>query len=267
MKAKKLKVGTFMGQTLKVRSLSGFTLSKTGHDQYMKVPKHEHEYPYISLSLAGIYHEKSIVSEYHIKSGNSIFRPKGFEHKNEIGAQHSLCFNIEIEKELADHKHYSKTPNSVQFERNNLEILKIFYGFQCDFSDELLALSLEENLYHLLNQQHFEKRLGRAPWIGKIKKEIRLQPDRTYRIEDVANALHLHPNYFVRKFKEKTGFTFGEYLLRQRIAMGIDLMLHSSKSLTEIAMDCGFYDQSHFIRHFKHFFGTTPFHYRQVVKG
>ena len=42
MKTTKLKVGTFMGQTQKMRSLSGFTLSKTYHSQLMKVPTHEH---------------------------------------------------------------------------------------------------------------------------------------------------------------------------------------------------------------------------------
>ncbi len=267
METKKLKVGTFMGQTQKMRTLNGFTLSKTYHSQHMKVPKHEHEHPYISLLLFGVYHEESVISEYDIKSGSSLFRPRGFEHKNEIGSQNSFCFNIEIENGQSDNWHHLKLSNCVQFERHNLEILKIFYGFQDDFSDELLAITVEENLYHLFQQHHAGCTLGRATWVEKVQKDIRLNPERVYRLDEVSNELHLHPNYFVRKFKEKTGFTFGEYLLRQRIATGIDLMLHSAKSLTEIAIESGFYDQSHFIRHFKRFFGTTPFHYRKTVKG
>ncbi|WP_299529185.1 AraC family transcriptional regulator [Ulvibacterium sp.] len=267
MKTKKLKVGTFMGHMQKMRTLHGFTLSKTGHDQNMKVPRHEHENPYISLLLFGIYHEESKISEYDMKPGSSLFRPKGFEHKNEIGTENSFCFNIEIEKELPDKGHYSKVSNHIRFERNNLELLKIFYAFQDDFSDELLTLTVEENLYHLFQHQHSENATGRAFWVENIKKEIRRYPEKTYRLDEVAWSLHIHPNYFVRKFKEKTGFTFGEFLLRQRVSRGADLMLHSSKSLTEIASECGFYDQSHFIRHFKRFFGTTPFRYRAIVKG
>ena len=267
MKTKKLKAGTFMGHTQKLRTLSDFTLSTTDHSQHMKVPKHEHEHPYISLLTHGLYQEESIISEYDVKSGCSLFRPKGFEHKNEIGSLNSFCFNIEIEKKISDKKHYSKISDYVPFERNNLEILKIYYGFLNDFSDELLAITVEENLYHLFQQHYSEYITGRALWVKKIKQEVRLHPEKKYSIDEVSNSLHLHPNYFVRKFKAKTGFTFGEFLLRQRISMGIDLMLHSSKPLTEIAVESGFYDQSHFIRHFKRFFGTTPSHYREIVKG
>ncbi|UJH67952.1 helix-turn-helix domain-containing protein [Allomuricauda sp. SCSIO 65647] len=267
MTTKKLKAGTFMGQVQKMRALSGFTLSRTDHGQHMKVPKHEHEHPYISLLLHGLYHEQSIISEHDIKTGSSLFRPKGFEHKNEIGSHNSFCFNIEIEKGFPDKKHYSKIADYMQFERNNLEIYKIYFGFQNDFSDELLTLMVEENLHLLFQHQYAENVSGRAHWVGKIKKEIRFHPEKMYRIDEISHSVHLHPNYFVRKFKEKTGFTLGEFLLRQRISRGIDLMLHSSKPLTEIAVESGFYDQSHFIRHFRRFFGTTPSHYRAIVKG
>ncbi len=267
MDSKKLSVGTFMGNTQKLRSLSGFTLSRTDHSEHMKVPKHEHEYPYISLLLHGLYHEKSIVSEHDIKAGASLFRPKGFEHKNEIGANESLCFNIEIQKDIIDKKLHKKAEGYIQFERNNLEVMKIYYAFQNDFSEELLNIVLEENLYQLFQEQRKELTTGRALWVNKVKQEIRLSPERIYSIDSIAKAYHLHPNYFVRKFKEATGFTFGEFLLRQRISKSIDLMLSTNKNLTEVAIESGFYDQSHFIRHFKSTFKTSPSHYRKTVKG
>ncbi len=267
MKAEKLRVGTFMGETQKIRSLKGFTLSTTDHSQHMKVPKHEHEYPYISLLLHGLYREESVVSEQDITSGSSLFRPKGFEHKNEIGSHNSFCFNIEIENDPSDTQHYTKSTEYTQFERNNLEVLKIYYAFLNNFSDELLSLTVDENLHLLFQHQHAEMACSRAFWVSKLKKEVRLSPEKKYSIAEVSDSLCLHPNYFVRKFKDKTGHTFGEFLLRQRISKSIDLMLYSSKSLTEIALECGFFDQSHFIRHFKHFFSTTPSHYRQTVKG
>ncbi|MDC6366476.1 MULTISPECIES: AraC family transcriptional regulator [Flavobacteriaceae] len=250
-----------------MKTLNGFTLTKTNHGQNIKVPKHEHEHPYISLLLHGLYHEESIISKDYIKTGASVFRPKGFEHKNEIGSHISFCFNIEIEKELPNEKNLLKSTQYVQFERNNIEIFKIYFGFQNHLSDELLSLTVEENLHLLFQQQHAESSPGRALWINKIIKEVRLNPERIYNLDEVADSLYLHPNYFVRKFKSKTGLTFGEFLLRQRISNAIDQMLHSNKTLTEVAVESGFYDQSHFIKHFKRFFGTTPSQYRQVVKG
>lgn len=264
---KTLKRGTFMGHTQKRKSLNGYILTKTDHRQHMKVPQHVHEYPYISLLLQGLYQETSILSEDLIETGTSVFRPKGFAHKNEIGSRPSFCFNIEIEKELSDKRYDSQITDYMQFERNNIEIFKIYFGFQNDFSDELLSLAVEENLRLLFQQQQAESTLGRALWVNKIMREVRLNPEKKYSVNDVANSLCLHPNYFVRKFKSKTGLTFGEFLLRQRIANALDQMLHSSKTLTEIALENGFFDQSHFIRHFKFFFGTTPSHYRAIIKG
>ena len=267
MKTEKLRAGTFMGETQKMRSLDGFTLTTTDHSQNLKVPNHEHEYPYISLLVRGLYREKSIVSEKDIKPGHSLFRPKGFEHKNEIGSDHSFCFNIEIEKNSSDMQLNSKFTGYTQFERNNPELFIVYFAFLNDYSDGLLNLMVEENLRLLFQYQHVENNAGRSLWVDKIKKEVRLSPEKNYSIDEVSDSLCLHPNYFVRKFKSKTGHTFGEFLLRQRISKSIDLMLNSSKSLTQIALDCGFFDQSHFIRHFKHFFSTTPSNYRQLVKG
>ena len=256
-----------MGNTQKLRSLSGYTLSRTDHNEHMQVPNHEHEYPYISLLLHGLYREQSVVSEHDITAGSSLFRPRGFEHKNEIGANESLCFNIEIQKDIFDKKLHKKTEDYIQFEKNNLEVMKIYYAFQNDFSDELLNIILEENLYYVFQQHQREQVTGRALWVNKVKQEVRLSPEKTYSIDNISKAYHLHPNYFVRKFKETTGLTFGAFLLRQRISKSIDLMLSTNKNLTEVAIASGFYDQSHFIRHFKARFKTSPNHYRKIVKG
>ncbi len=267
METQKLKSGTFMGNTQKLRAISGFTLSRTDHDEHMKVPRHEHEHPYISLLLHGKYHEQSIVSAHDIKAGSSLYRPKGFEHKNEIGAADSLCFNIEIQKNIIDQELCKRSNNYIQFEKNSLEIMKIYYGFQQNFSEELLNITVEENIYHLFKQQKRALNTGRALWVNQIKKQVRLHPEIKYSIDAVSHSLHLHPNYFVRKFKETTGFTFGEFLLKQRISRSIDLMLNTNKNLTQIALESGFYDQSHFIRHFKYFFKSSPLEFRKTIKG
>jgi len=267
MKVKRLKMGSFMGETIQIRSLNGFTLSITEHSENMDVPNHEHEFPYISYLMYGKYHEKSIINEHYVAPGASLFRPGGFEHINEIGNAQSLCFNLEIEKNIFDDEIKKYAREFMLFENNNIEIVKILLGFKRNFSEELLSLYVQENLYHLLGRYNLDKKIGRAVWVGKIKKMVRLNPEITYSIEDLANSFRLNPVYLVRKFKESTGLTFGEFLIRQRLARAIDLMHTTSKKLTGIAIETGFYDQSHFIRHFKNEFEISPSHYRKIVKG
>ena len=43
-----------------------------------------------------------------------------------------------------------------------------------------------------------------------------------------------------------------------RVEKARDMLLRSQVNLTEVALQSGFYDQSHFSRHFKRVYGTTP---------
>ena len=76
-------------------------------------------------------------------------------------------------------------------------------------------------------------------------------------LERLAAIANLNPYYLVHKFKEKTGLTPHQYIIQARIR---NLKKHflSDKKILDTALDCGFYDQSHFIRHFKKHVGITP---------
>lgn len=76
-------------------------------------------------------------------------------------------------------------------------------------------------------------------------------------LKHLAHMVNLNPYYLVHKFKETTGLTPHQYIIQARIR---SLKKHfiSDKKILNIALDCGFYDQSHFIRHFKKHVGITP---------
>jgi AraC-like DNA-binding protein len=65
-------------------------------------------------------------------------------------------------------------------------------------------------------------------------------------------------------FKQKTGVSIGKYLILERIRKSKRFL--SEKSLSDIALECGFYDQSHFYRYFKKYTGVTPQNYVKASK-
>jgi AraC-like DNA-binding protein len=79
-------------------------------------------------------------------------------------------------------------------------------------------------------------------------------------IGELAARAGLSPRHFARSFLEATGCTPHDYLLRLRLSCARELMTRPSQAvcLKEIAKSCGFYDQTHFGRHFRRVFGTTP---------
>ena len=68
----------------------------------------------------------------------------------------------------------------------------------------------------------------------------------------------MSPNYFARLFKQTTGITPHQYVIRCRIERAKELIQRGNLPLIEIATQVGFLDQSHLNRHFKRLVGVTP---------
>ena len=81
-------------------------------------------------------------------------------------------------------------------------------------------------------------------------------------LEDLAKVTSLSRFHLLRAFRKETGTTPHAYLTARRISRA-KVLLGQTVSLSEIALDCGFFDQSHFTRTFKAWTGVTPASYRK----
>ncbi len=109
-------------------------------------------------------------------------------------------------------------------------------------------------LEHQFHGQEPEKH----PALTAVKHVIHSK--NTYPVRKLAEHFNLSERQFERKFKEYSGFTPKKYM---RIVRFGEACKHysepsSCKTLTEIALSCGYYDQSHFIKEFKTFSGYHP---------
>jgi len=79
------------------------------------------------------------------------------------------------------------------------------------------------------------------------------------RLEDVAKAADFSPFHFHRVFKAFLGETLNQFVKRQRLERALFLMSHvPRRSLTDVALDCGFSSSSDFSRSFKQHYGVPP---------
>lgn len=82
-------------------------------------------------------------------------------------------------------------------------------------------------------------------------------------IPDLARRANLSPSHLQREFRRLFGMNPGEYILRIRLLMARRRLEASSDPVGTIALECGFYDQSHFTRAFRTATGLAPLDYRR----
>jgi AraC family transcriptional regulator len=83
-------------------------------------------------------------------------------------------------------------------------------------------------------------------------------------IAELAQQCGLSSGYFARAFRRTLGVTPHQWLVRKRVARARTLLLTSALSLADIAVLCGFVDQSHFTRVFARFESDSPGRWRQT---
>jgi AraC-like DNA-binding protein len=82
-------------------------------------------------------------------------------------------------------------------------------------------------------------------------------------LQEAAQRLHAHHTHLVRAFSREFGMAPHQYVTGRRIDLARRLLLQGMRS-PDVATSAGFYDQSHFSRHFKRVVGTSPGHYART---
>jgi AraC family transcriptional regulator len=101
-----------------------------------------------------------------------------------------------------------------------------------------------------------------ADYVERINRaidHIMSQLAQPMRLQDVARAAGFSPFHFHRVFKAMLGETLNTFVKRQRLERALHLMSHApQRTLTDVALACGFLSSSDFSRNFKQHFGQPP---------
>jgi AraC-like DNA-binding protein len=119
-----------------------------------------------------------------------------------------------------------------------------------------LALGATRDAAHAAKSRGF-----RAARLNAVKSEILLRlASPTLSIEQVASRLCMSPRYIQMQFHDEET-TFSEFVVSQRLTRAWRVLADprfDDRSITSVALDCGFGDLSYFNRTFRKRFGCTP---------
>jgi AraC family transcriptional regulator len=84
-------------------------------------------------------------------------------------------------------------------------------------------------------------------------------------LEDLANVAGFSSFHFARLFKQSTGIAPHQYFSKRRVELATTLLREGRLSIAEIALRCGFANQSHFADVFRRALGVAPREYRRTT--
>jgi AraC family transcriptional regulator len=84
-------------------------------------------------------------------------------------------------------------------------------------------------------------------------------------IGEIADVVALSKSHFSRTFRNSLGSSPMAYVSKRRVERAKLMMTSTRERLTDIALSCGFADQSHLTRYFRRIVGTSPGLWRRSV--
>ncbi len=264
MNADILNQGQYLGQTIKSYETDMLSVKSTLHEK-SESKFHSHSNAYLSILLNGLYSEETTRdSQKVITASHVLYRPAYFKHKNQFITEKTKCLNIEFDPDWFD-KHdidAKQLKPQIKTINNYPWVLSLLVDFlihgKIDFFEELLT--------QLISGEEQPNRAVRKPWLGKLAQILENEVEQNHSLSTLSQRVFVHPNYMSRGFKNHFGVTIGQYQLQQKVKHATQKLFIAEHSIAQIATDCGFFDEAHFIRTFKARHHITPHQFRLLLK-
>jgi AraC-like DNA-binding protein len=124
-------------------------------------------------------------------------------------------------------------------------------------------LTLLDHLFvqtRMVKPRFIKGTLTPAQW-GRVREYCDVHLAEKITLEELAAICNLERFHFLKLFKQTVGMTPHAWVVRLRLERACVLLSHTDRSLTQVAQQVGFYDQSHFSRAFRQAFGVAPSKY------
>jgi AraC family transcriptional regulator len=261
----KLQKGEFLGTTDFYQATPEATISVTHYDcgDGDSNLMHYHEHPNFYFILNGGSIEKRTHVAQELQTGAFRFYRAGEYHQNVRCGEQAKSINLEINSSWLQDQHTQESvlEAAVKIPWAGCLVLKMFYELAA--ADAATTPSVQLLLNDLVHTTG--KTLQSRPiWLKRVQELLLDRWSEFLSLEDLAVASGANPITISKHFHRYFGCTLGEYMRKVKVSRSLQLIRSTDLPLTDIAYQCGFADQSHFIRCFKQYTGFLPAHFRKA---
>ena len=227
---------------------------------------HCHENSHISFVLSGGNLEKRRNTEVERTSGKITFYHSGEYHQSTCLKNYSRHINLELQPQFLNENGINESLLNLAVANSpdaKFLLLKTYKELNSD--DKWSSVSIKLILFELINHYSYLQYNRRNHfWIDKVDEILHDNIHEQLSLNYLSNILDMHPVTISKQFHKYFSCTLGEYVRKLRIEKALNLIKTSQYTLTEIAYECGFSDQSHFTRTFKALTGLLPTQFEKL---
>jgi AraC family transcriptional regulator len=262
-----LNIGQFYGNIAQRWAADSVVVNRLEHNQARALPGHAHQAGFVSLMLRGQYRETAGFLQFAYQPFSCVYHPPGMEHKDEVGRAGVTLLTFEFKAQLFDAVDFAglnlRPIIDLSGGRAAWELMDLYHRIcaheTSDLDLESRAVSLAFSIVRCSTRTPRDLRSLR-----RACEYVHAHFEDNLTLAQVAQAAGVHPVYLGHVFRQEFGETLGEYLNRIRVRAAAECLATSTLPLSAIALDFGFYDQSHFTRIFRQFTGATPGAFRDA---
>ena len=269
---RQLPPGYFYGETLKRYEVPDFALWERAYPPGFKTPTHSHKRALLCFVIRGEYTETYGRRMRECKPSTLLFHPAEETHAEHFHDLGGHSFIIELEPSWLERiREYQAVPrDSAQFRGGILEGLMRRLYREFAYMDEVSPLIIEGIMLEIMGEISRRYSIGEGmlppPWLRRAKEIIQERFAEALRLEDIAEAVGVHPVHLAQMFHKSYRCTIGDYIRKLRIEYACRELATSDTPIVDIALAAGFCDQSHFTRTFKRLTGIAPSQYRRSFR-
>lgn len=117
-----------------------------------------------------------------------------------------------------------------------------------------------------IKQPRDEETRASGQVINEINDYVERNLNKRLTIKEVAEFFSYTPNYLGRIYSEAMGMHFGEYVIKRKMETAAKMLRVQHNQIGDVARALGYEHMTHFIRHFKSYWGVTPNIYKNSDK-
>jgi AraC family transcriptional regulator len=235
-----------------------------------RTPRHSHESAFFCFILQGSFTEIYRTRTHECKPHALLFHPADEPQAEQFHQSGGRCFIIEIDNFwLGRVREYATAlRDSASFCEPTLISIAIRIYKEFRSMDEASHLIVEGLMLEMVGEKVRHGRRVSEPkpprWLKEVIEFLHARFAESFKLDELAKLVGVHPVHLAQVFRKQCQCTVGEYVRNLRLEFAYQQLAKSSTPLSDIALACGFSDQSHFTRTFKHHAGMPPSQFRKL---